>query len=431
MSNELSATDANFLALDSPTTHQAIAALSILHSAPDVPRVLRDTETVVSHYPRMRERLSSAARPYWVSDPDFCISRHVEVVQSSFESEEELLRSVASEFEKGVDLERPLWRLVVFIGDSQHHASLFVVHHSFVDGIAGLELFASFCGRSADIPASPSKKRKSKLTADPTTKPSSSVKKSASNFQSFLKLLRDGLGGTAKSLVNGANSSQRSVAILDVAIEPLQQLRRAYDSTLNDIFLTIVSGTLRQYHLRKNYLPSPLRVIMPVNTRALGERGTLGNMITGVGVNIPVHIDSFQGQLDFVKRQVDQLKNRAAFGAYGVLARINARVPSFLRRILSDFAATRTHCICTSVPGPKIIRYFGGSEIVSQYGLAALMKGHGIAFAFLRYQGKCCISLVGDPAIVANIAEMKLCLENTVNNLLEIAEGHSSARRDS
>lgn len=67
---------------------------------------------------------------------------------------------------------------------------------------------------------------------------------------------------------NGTVSAHRRVAFAPVALERLKSIKQAAGSTLNDVVMSVCSGALRRYLLRKGTLPEqPLIAMVPVSVR--------------------------------------------------------------------------------------------------------------------------------------------------------------------
>lgn len=82
------------------------------------------------------------------------------------------------------------------------------------------------------------------------------------------------------------------MAVISLPLEDVKQVRRAFpDVTINDILLTLVTGTLREYLAATDDLPAgPLRTTCPVNLRPPTDQRAHGNHITTMWIDLPVHL---------------------------------------------------------------------------------------------------------------------------------------------
>jgi hypothetical protein len=60
----------------------------------------------------------------------------------------------------------------------------------------------------------------------------------------------------------------------------------------------------------------------------------------------------------------------------------------------------------------------GGAKIEANYGLPALLRGHGVAFGFVSYSGNLCSVIVSDPKIVPHPEILVNCLQESAEELI-------------
>jgi NRPS condensation-like uncharacterized protein len=292
-----------------------------------------------------------------------------------------------------------------------------MVHHAFADGLGGMELFDAACTASADEAPLMREPR----AISPSDAPRSPAHGRVDGLRSVLRLFKEGFTSAGVSPLNGANSAERRILLTDFPLVEMQTLRRRLGASLNDIMLTLVTGAVRRYHAAAHGPTNDLRVLMPVSLRGLAERLSLGNQVSGVGVRLPISAADPQEQLQRIREYISRIKQDGSFGAFEFLARISAALPHSLRRSICESAARRTNFICTSVTAASRPRYIGGAKIESNYGIAALMRGQGVAFAFTRYERKMCVSLVSDPHIVPEPKTLLSYLLESGRDLVRLA----------
>ncbi len=391
----VAAIDASFFAVESETTRQTIAAYCPLESAPNLESVRETAVRLSALLPRLRQRLS-ADGGYWEDDPGFDPRDHIEqVITPPILSREELDAEASRLFSRGLDLRRPLWKLVFLQGPNERspHGLLYMIHHGFVDGMGALNLLHAFCSDSATA-----------LPADP--RPSKEVNESEGasfkKWKSLMRLLRESISPVTPSAVNGKNSAVRLISTLELPLDELKQLKSKLGGSLNDLLLTLVSSALRAVHLRDRRPLADLTVIMPVSLRRPAALFAMGNHLTGVGIRLPLSSANPVARLAAVKSYVDRIKRDGSFGAYALLGRLQSRLPAWLQARLCNAAARRNHFICTNMSGPRREQFIGGARILGEYGAPALLRDQGIAFSFISYADKLCLSIVSDPRVVPN-----------------------------
>lgn len=86
---------------------------------------------------------------------------------------------------------------------------------------------------------------------------------------------------------------RKSIALVSLPFGQVQAVRvMLRGSTVNDVLLALVAGSMRDYLAAHDDLPDkPIRTTCPVNIRTTGEDGSQGNHITTMWVELPVHLD--------------------------------------------------------------------------------------------------------------------------------------------
>ena len=149
---QLTALDAQFLLVESPTTTGHVGSLVILDpsTAPSGSWGLEDVRDVMEQRlhlaPPLRRRLVEVplglGRPYWVDDPHFDIEFHMrEVALPAPGSLEQLCEQVARIHARPLDRTRPLWEAYAITGLQDGRAAFYSkIHHAAIDGVSGAEI---------------------------------------------------------------------------------------------------------------------------------------------------------------------------------------------------------------------------------------------------------------------------------------------------
>ena len=116
--------------------------------APDPDRLLGFIESRLDRHLRYRQRLAKTPIerwPVWIGDPDFDLRRHVRYERFGPGSSETSLQDRCAVFlAEPMDLDHPLWAILVLEGFAKDRFALVVkAHHCMVDGIEGVELLRS------------------------------------------------------------------------------------------------------------------------------------------------------------------------------------------------------------------------------------------------------------------------------------------------
>ena len=144
MSSRLSALDASFLAVETPTAHMHVGwAATFAPPArgrlPGFSQLRDHIELRLARAPRYRQKLAPVPlglySPEWVDDPAFSVDRHVYRAPGPLADLADEVMSVP------LRRDRPLWEIwVCEDADRQELGMVGKVHHCMVDGLAAVEL---------------------------------------------------------------------------------------------------------------------------------------------------------------------------------------------------------------------------------------------------------------------------------------------------
>jgi WS/DGAT/MGAT family acyltransferase len=335
---QLTSLDAQFLAIESPTTTGHVGGLAVFDpsTAPGGAVTLEDVLAMLRErlhlLPPLRWRLAEVPlgldRPYWIEDPDFELEFHVrELALPSPGSDEQLSEQVARISARHLDRARPLWELYLIHGlpDGQI-AILTKVHHAMIDGMSGAEIMGimfdlepegrEFPDRPANgtggerqpgqlgmlgrgvigLPRQPLRM----LRAAPGVLPHLDVAPSvlgvpgAETISRTLSRMRNLANGTRdgdvlerpkmrapKTSFNGKISAHRRFTFGSLSLPAVKALKKHFGVTVNDVVVSLSTTAIREWLIAHDELPEePLLAQIPVSVRTDEERGTYGNKIS-------------------------------------------------------------------------------------------------------------------------------------------------------
>ena len=126
-----------------------------------------------------------------------------------------------------------------------------------------------------------------------------------------------------------------------------------------------------------------LRLMIPVNVRAEGEKGALGNRVSMMLPEIPAGITDLAERLTAVRAEMERLKSNnqceRSRGARALVDNLSAAYHALLgsRRRPPGGA----NLVCTNVPGPMIPLYRVGHRMLAHYPMVPLAGDMGIGSA--------------------------------------------------
>ncbi len=326
--NRLSPQDTTFLYVEREATQMNIGLTMVFEGLPPSYGELRDhVGAHLSLIPRFRQKLAHVpfglGLPAWVDDLCLNLDHHVRhIALPPPGSETELRRIAAQVLSQRLDRSKPLWEIWLVQGfeEDSRFALICKMHHCLADGISLMDITTSLLDRSRRPKTPPA----TSAPWQPEPEPSSArlladaLKEKATKFlgavKTILSALRTpkraasslfenllGIGAVAragrnpppKSPLDIEAGSHQRLASVRAELDEFREIQNSLGGTVNDIVLAVVTGALRRF-LRTRDIATEgleLKALVPVSTRSDLERGTLGNMVCGVIVPLPIYSD--------------------------------------------------------------------------------------------------------------------------------------------
>ena len=457
--DQLSAVDAAFLHQEGASTHMHIGAVVLLEGPPPEIEDFRDhIRSRLPLVPRYRQKLATpplgSGRPMWVDDPNFNLEYHVrQTALPEPGTEGQLLALVSRVFSQQLDRSKPLWELWFVEGlEDGRFALVSKSHHAMIDGISGVDLATVLF----DVDPVP---REIENTGDawlpqrePTpaellvqgargavrtglsvaTRAVEAVGTPARSLSTAREAV-EGLGEVVWAGLNPAPETPLNVEIgphrrfvgVRCRLEDFRTVKTAFGTTVNDVVLAVVAGSLREWlgsrGVRTDGLE--LRALVPVSTRGEHQRNEMGNRIAAMRGPLPVYIEDPLERLKTVKASMDGLKDsKQAVGAEVLAGVQNFAPPTILAQASRlNFSTRLFNLIVTNVPGPQFPLYAYGRELQEVFPVAFLPRNHALAIAIMSYNGKVNFGLLGDLDALPDIEAIGEGIESSLAELLDLA----------
>jgi diacylglycerol O-acyltransferase len=359
----LTALDTGFLQLEDQHVALHIGATAVFDGPPPTHEEVKDRyRAVTAVFPRFRQRLQRTPfdlrRPVWV-DTDVDLDGQVRrAALPAPGGPDELERLIGRIMTYRLDPDRPLWEawLIEGLADGRW-ALLTKIHHSVVDGVGGMIVFAGLLdGGSAEaaVPLPRVSRPRRRRWPGPVALALGTLH-TLDGTARYLASLRP---TPATSLI-GPLSSPRRYRTLTVEMADVRRIRQAFGGTVNDVVLTMVTRGFHGLLLHRNEAPVPhaIRCMVPVSVRAAGGEHEGTNRVTVMFLDLPVEFGDVESAFEAVLQRTARLKSSGerAAGARGfaladmlpgpVAAAAMALVRRFPQRVLTTVA--------TNVPGPQ------------------------------------------------------------------------------
>jgi len=278
----MSALDASFLLLEDASTLLHLGSVDIFEGpAPSQVEFHQLVRGVLPLSKRLRQKVRSVpldmARPVWVDDPHFNLDYHLRRTALPAPGDDDQLRLLVGRImSQQLDRTRPLWELWVVEGLAEGTwARINKIHHSMVDGLAGLDMATLMLDREPDSPRPPpdnwqprpepshrrvvadavgshlaSSTRSLRWAATALTHPRQATSRIGATAKGTASLAGLGRPASATSLT-GPIGPHRRWTWSRASIGDVQTVRGAFGGTVNDVVLSLVTRGFRDLLLSR------------------------------------------------------------------------------------------------------------------------------------------------------------------------------------
>jgi diacylglycerol O-acyltransferase len=463
----LSGLDASFLYLESPAQLMHVCGVLLLDPS-TIPggysfdRMRADLEQRVRTIPAFHRRLRTVPlgidHPVWVEDTDFDLDRHLHrLAVPAPGGPAELAELCAHMAGIPLDRSRPLWEMNVIEGLASGQIAVFTkMHHASVDGVSGSNMISVLCSLEPDAPLLDVGLDSAAVTehvpGDLELFARGVLSAAARPWRAFglirpttslvARTVERARAGTAmaapltapRTPFNGNISGHRSVAITDLSLDRIKQVKRAVEgATVNDVVLAVSGGALRRYLLDHDALPSSsLLASVPVSVHGRAEvsRGTnrVSTIFARLGTDIADPLERLRrlatsnanAKAHFGAIPAEALQEWAQFAAprtFGLAVRMVAGLK------LAEKGPVIHNLVISNVPGPPVPLYFLGARIDGLYPLGPIFHGAGLNVTVMSAAGKMHVGLIACRDAVPDVDRLAADFQDELDALYAAAVG--------
>ena len=374
--------------------------------------------------------------PYWIEDEDFDLEYHVRHIALPKPGDwRQLCIQAARIYARPLDMDRPLWEFTVIEGidnvkdvPAGSYAVLHKFHHAAMDGQSGLAMTLALHDEDARM-APRQWDRKWRPEARPadlnllaraqvnnvmnpvrglqTLGKLLPVPKQMFNFLRDNREMIDSAGAPPRTRFQEKMSPHRVYDAARFSLDDIKTIRTAFPgTTVNDVMLALVGGTMRRYLLAKDELPTEtLKAGAPVSLRDNNGDAGGGNEVGMMQVGLGTHLDDPAERLAFVAKETSRSKEMTRAIGAKALMELSGAMPAGLTAAATKMAArmglgqTRMpaiNTVVTNVPGPPLAMYFAGSEMVGSYGMGLPVDGMGVFHTVTSYNRNVMLTITAD-----------------------------------
>ena len=460
---QLQGMDASFVAFEQHNSPMHIGSVLIYDPSTAPGGFVRFKDILAFYESRMqfsrtmRQRLVKVPfgidYPYWVEDPDFDLEYHVRHVALPKPGDRRQLSIQAARiFARPLDLTRPPWEFTVVEGldnvpdlPKGSFALITKVHHAAIDGMSGIDLMQAL---HTETPDAPPPTTPDTWKPDPLPNPVGLFLKGYArawlNPLRQMEMVAKAAPGLVRAVKGWANddfdldpalntprtrfntkiSPNRVIEGRTFALADLKAMRPLSPGCkINDVFLAIIGGAMRQYLLAKDELPdATLTAMAPISVRQNDEKGAMGNQVAAMIAPLGTHIADPVARLRYVHEQTG--KSKAMTEAVGArqMTDMSKHSPAlflalgaqlYSRLGLSNVMKPMFNTVVTNVPGPPVHIYSFGAKLISMHGLLCLMDGLALGHVVQSYVDIATIGFTADRKALPDPDFYAQCLQES------------------
>ena len=454
MAKPLSILDSGWLMMETSETPMHVGGLQ-LYELPDdagpdyvesVYRFLVDVDEVAPPFNlKLHSRLPGAVGASWVEDDALDIEYHVRHSALPYPGRvRELLALTSRLHSHRLDRARPMWECHVIEGVEGNRFAVYIkMHHSLVDGVAGSRLLQARMSTSAaehrappwsthwleDKPkrSVPARVVSSSMVTAPV-RAALALGRGVREVGSMMTLPRSGNATTIyrapKTQLNGRVTGARRFAADSWSLSLIRDVAKRHGATVNDVFLLMCAGSLREYLISQDALPEePLVAQVPVSLRAADQADDGGNAISAVQVSLGTHLADPIERLAAIRESMGAARTRLGAMASDEILAFTAltNIPLSVGQItgISGRINPLFNLVISNVPGPKEARYLLGAKMVANYPVSLVWHGYAVNITVQSYLDNLDVGIIACRNRVPHVQRM---LDHLENALVELEE---------
>jgi diacylglycerol O-acyltransferase len=489
--------DPMFVYSDTPLTPMEVAYICVFDpaTAPDgysfaaVRAMLADRVPTVPELLPLRRRLMPVPfgldHPRWVDDPAFDLDNHLHrAALPAPGSEVELRAKVAEVMGRPLDLHQPPWEMHVVEGLADGKVGLIAkIHHSVIDGVAGVQLMAQLLDFGPE--GRPTLADESVADADgadggdaddargdgaagprwrPPSLPSSvqlvahAIPNLVTSPLRALGALRE-IGKTAVRMAQRALDEEtpplsiplgapptfetpvgaaRSVSFAELGLRQVRDLKERFGVTINDVILAVCSGALRTHLAEHDHLAgsdqaagNPLVAVVPISVRSDSPDDDLGNRLSAMFVPLANDLAEPLDRLRSIAEASATAKAQERAIGYGPMASaLSEAVPPVLARRAIQLGislgalrrARAGNLMISNVQGPDFALYFAGMKMLAAYPLGPVVDGVALNITVQSYNDTLFVGLNACASAVPDLPALARSIARELGHMTAAAE---------
>lgn len=391
----------------------------------------------------------------WRALIDVDLSQHCQRRTSS-DGTSGLWRLIGELDAERLDRSRPMWMSYLIDGLGDGRFAFYVkVHHTVVDGVAGLRMIAeALSADPAERSMPPFYTDRGAVAPPPDTSSGPAVTTLAAPLRWFGGTVASG-AGLAESVVTGAVATVVDSLVSHVTALPfsaphtrfngrlgttravcagswprnrIQAIQQAAGVSANDVITAMLAGGVRQWLREHGELPDrSLVAVCPITVRSRGTaKQAAGNMFGLWLCPLGTDLDDWAARLQLIHRSMAAGKRWVANrgSAASLLTNAGSVAATVIPPLLPLVRPSRTgyNLPISHVPGPPDEMYFNGAHVDEIYPVSTVYDGQAFNVTTCSYADRVGFGFVAGADVIPDI-EKFLPLTEACLSELEVAVG--------
>jgi diacylglycerol O-acyltransferase / wax synthase len=368
--------------------------------------------------------------PYWVEDENFRYENHFKrIAVPSPGDREALAELVAHLYSRHLDRSKPLWEFWFIEGlKGGKYAIVQKLHHCMMDGQGASKLGELLCDFEPDAKARPVDASISGARAGAVPDRWRLSTTAALHLAGFPWAAYRGMAdavrprileqlkrqadrspakpATPLTCLNGDIGSERGFIFGSLSLDDIKTVRKAFDVSVNDVLLALVSTALRHYLLARDELPQlSMRTGIPVSLRS-DDDAEISNRVTQASVTLATDIADPVARLRAISADCTEVKQVVRGGGKGFIELIQIMPPLLVSAMMSVTSPEQTskmlgsNLIVSNVHGSDKPMYIAGARLETMYPMSIITPGMGVNFTCVSYVDQVDVGVTVEPQLV-------------------------------
>jgi WS/DGAT/MGAT family acyltransferase len=309
------------------------------------------------------------------------------------------------------------------------------LHHAAIDGVSGAELTANLLDAEPDPEPEPVTEEELAWEPDPVPSRLALARDAGRELLRQPFAMASGLTRTAaaglrllrhnrqaqtsrppapfdapRTCCNGSLTNRRHVAFAQIALDDVKEIKNATGVTINDVILALCAGAVRG-HLDDHggHPQRSLVAAVPVSVRTEDQRGTMGNRLSAMLVDLATTVDDPVARLQTIAAGTGVAKEQDRVLGPDTVSELAGLTPSPVLAAIGGLESrfdllSRIPPVCNVVvsnfPGPSFPLYCAGARMAAAYPMGPLALGTGVNITVQSYLDTLWFGIVTCPDMV-------------------------------